>query len=103
MTSHITSKQVTFRRSFWLSGFDSPQLAGTYRVDTEEELLEALSFAVWRRLATTMPLTHNGTIEHMPVDPGELDRALAQDAAPADLTVSGPPRRPFSVRTNEAY
>ena len=103
MASRTSSKQVTFHRPFWLSGFDSPQPAGTYRVDTEEEPLETLSFAAWRRLTTTMPLTRNGATEYIPIDPGELDRALASDAAPPGLHVSPLQRRALNVRTSRAY
>ena len=102
MPSRTSSKKVTFRRPFRLSGFDSPQPAGTYRVDTQEELLQALSFAAWRRVATTMPLTHNGVTEFMPVDPSELDSALARDAAPDDSITSDPPRRPLYAGTGQA-
>lgn len=48
MTSRMSTKEVIFRRPFWLNGFVSPQPAGTYRIDTEEELLEAVSFSAWR-------------------------------------------------------
>ena len=42
-------KRVTFRRPFSLSGIDEVQPAGTYMVETSEELIEGLSFPVWRR------------------------------------------------------
>jgi hypothetical protein len=102
MPSRTTSKQVTFRRPFWLSGFASRQPAGTYRVDTIEELPEKLSVSACKRRSTTMKLTRNGATENMPVDPGELDCALARDAGPPDMHVSTPPRRPLNVRTSEA-
>ena len=95
MASRTNSRQVIFRRPFWLSGFDSPQPAGIYTVVTEEELLEGLTFAAWRRVATTMPLTRDGATEYMPVDPGELNRALARDAGQAELAGSNPPVRPL--------
>lgn len=80
MASRTSSRQVTFRESFWISGFDSRQPAGTYTIDTEEELIETLSFQAWRRVATTVRLTRCGTTEYLPIDPGELDDALARDA-----------------------
>lgn len=82
MPLRTMSKQITFLRPFRLSGFDHVQPPGIYRVDTVEELIEAVSFSAWKRVSTTMPLTYNGLTEYMPVDPGELDRALASDAAP---------------------
>ena len=91
MATRTSSKQVTFRRPFLLSGFDSPQPAGTYTVDTEEELLEILgplSFPVWKRVATIMRLARGGATEYVPVDPNELNDAMARDAAQAALPVS---------------
>jgi len=82
MTVRINSRQVTFRRPFFLSGFEAPQPAGTYMVDTEEELLEALSFPVWRRAATIMQLPRAGATEYRPINPDELNEALVLDEAP---------------------
>lgn len=79
MASRISSKQVVFHRPFWVSGFDCRQPAGTYTVDTEEELVEALSFLAWRRSATIVRLTRGGTTKYLWVDAGELDDALARD------------------------
>jgi hypothetical protein len=79
MASRTSSKQVTFRRPFWLSGLDSRQPAGTYTVDTEEERVEELSFLAWRRVATNMRVARGGTTEYIPIDPSELNDALARD------------------------
>jgi hypothetical protein len=40
------SRTVTFRRPFTVTGVDEVQPAGTYMVETDEELLEDLSFPV---------------------------------------------------------
>ena len=83
--NRITATTVTFARPFRLSGFDQPIPAGSYAVETEEELLPGLSFAAYRRVATwlTLPPRPGGNIlaEIAQVDPAELDAALAQDAA----------------------
>lgn len=79
MASRTSSRQVTFRRPFWISGLDSRQSAGTYTVDTEEELVETLSFQAWKRVATIVRLSRGGTTEYRRVDAGELDDALARD------------------------
>ena len=89
MATRTNSKQVTFRRPFVLSGFDSLQPAGTYTVDTEEELMEAISFPVWKRVATVMELTRGGATEYPQVDPDELLEALLRDGAQPAL--SAPP------------
>ncbi|MDE1938608.1 MAG: hypothetical protein KGI68_06275 [Alphaproteobacteria bacterium] len=60
MVTRTNSQQVVFRRPFLLSGFDALQVAGAYTVDTEEELIEALSFPVWKRVATMMQFARDG-------------------------------------------
>ena len=90
MTTRTSSKQVTFRRPFLLSGLADMQPAGTYVVDTEEELIDALSFSAWKRVATAMQLTHGGATEYLPVDPGELSEAQMRDGAQIDASSPSP-------------
>ena len=52
MTVRTSRKSVTFTRPFSLSGIDEVQPAGTYTVETDEELLPGLSFPAYRRIAT---------------------------------------------------
>src|SRR4029077_86382 len=52
MTTRTTSKIVTFARPFTLKGIDRILPPGEYRVVTDEELIEELSFPVYRRMAT---------------------------------------------------
>jgi hypothetical protein len=52
MTTRTTSKIVTFARPFKLKGVDRILPAGNYRVVTDEELIEELSFPVYRRVST---------------------------------------------------
>jgi hypothetical protein len=89
MVTRTSSRQVTFRRPFLLSGFEAMQAAGTYTVDTEEELIDALSFSAWKRVATVMQLARGGAMEYLPVDPDDLSGALMRDGAPLDA--SSPP------------
>jgi hypothetical protein len=87
-----TSERVTFRRAFSLKGLDGPQPAGSYQIDTDEELIDGLSFPVWRRVATTirlpLPGHGSGSTQTFPIDPRDLAAAQARDAAAAD-TVGG--------------
>jgi len=53
--------------------------AGTYRVETDEEQLENLSFVAYRRVATRIHLTKPGIVEVLSVDPGHLAEALDRD------------------------
>ena len=43
---------LTFRHPFSLKGVDRRLAAGEYEVATDEELIEGLSFPVYRRVAT---------------------------------------------------
>jgi hypothetical protein len=52
MTVRTSSKTVTFAHRFLLKGVDRILAAGDYRVVTDEELIEGLSFPVYRRVAT---------------------------------------------------
>jgi hypothetical protein len=47
-----SSKTVTFALPFLLKGIDREFAAGRYRVVTDEELIEQLSFPVYRRVST---------------------------------------------------
>jgi hypothetical protein len=67
---------------------------GTYRVDTEEEQIEGLSFRAYRRLATfiQVPMTGRGTgtVQAFPIDPKDLAEAQKQDAlTDAGVTAAG--------------
>ena len=48
----LLASMVTFARSFTLKGVDRVLSAGDYRVVTDEELIEELSFPVYRRVST---------------------------------------------------
>ena len=83
-TSHRT---VAFTRPFSLSSLDQVQPAGTYTVETHEELLPGVSFPAWRRIATLLflPSRPGGAfVEQMvDIDPLELETAQQRDAAGA--------------------
>jgi hypothetical protein len=87
MTVRSSHKAVTFNRPFSLSAIDQVQAAGTYTVETEEELLPGVSFPAWRRIATVifLPLRSGGAfLEQMvSIDPLELEAAQERDAASA--------------------
>lgn len=86
MTTRTTRKTVTFTRSFVL-GDAGTQAPGTYEVDTDEELIDGLSFVAYRRVATLIKLRRGGATEVFKVNPAELDAALMLDAG---LTVGSP-------------
>ncbi len=78
-----TTKIVTFHRPFHLKGVDRLLPPADYRVVTDEELLEELSFMAYRRVATSIfvPAPSGSAIEMAVIDPLELEAALDQDAA----------------------
>src|ERR1700746_2361431 len=95
MTVRTTSKTVTFMHPFNLSRTDEVQPAGTYTVETDEELLEPLSFSAFRRISTLMrlPARSMGTMltQIVETNPVELAEALARDAQ-LDETMPQPAR-----------
>ena len=48
MTERIARERVVFVKPFYVEGIDREQAAGTYEVETVEELIEGLSFLAYR-------------------------------------------------------
>jgi hypothetical protein len=85
MTMRTTQSTMTFVRPFRLGAFGEQLPAGRYPIETDEELLEGMSFPAYRRTATMMQLIadplHPTVTEVAVVDPQELKEALTADAA----------------------
>lgn len=85
MTARSVSKTVVFTSPFLLKGIDRPLPAGSYRVVTDEELIEGISFPVYRRVATVIfvPALTQGasSIEMVTINPLDLQAALERDVA----------------------
>ena len=85
MDRRTSRETVTFARPFTLRGTDGEQPAGTYPVETDEELIPGLSFIAWRRVASLMFLPSRpggpGPGRIAMIDPLELEAARARDAA----------------------
>jgi hypothetical protein len=90
MTVQTTSKTVTFIHPFSLNGMDEEQLAGTYTVETDEELLQTLSLPAYKRISTLIRLParpRSTMVTHIvEINPLELAAALARDAQPDETT-----------------
>ena len=87
MTVRTTSKTVIFMHPFSLTGTDEVLPAGTYTVETDEELLQPSSLPAYRRIATLLRLERNtGTVltQIVETNPVELAGALARDAQPVE-------------------
>jgi len=54
MTMRTTTRTVTFHRPFHLKGVDRLLPPANYRVITDEELIEGLSFPAYRRISTAI-------------------------------------------------
>ena len=89
MTTRTTKSTVTFARPFILGESGELFPAGRYSIETDEELLEGISFPVYHRTATMMQLDANpsrrGISEVILIDPQQLEAALAADAVAAPL------------------
>jgi len=106
MTVRKTSKTVTFTHPFILSGAREPHPAGTYTVETDEELLQPSSLPAYRRIATLLRLERNtGTVltQIVETNPVELAGALARDAQPARNSAATGSQRSCRVSEKGAW
>jgi hypothetical protein len=89
MTMRTSHKTVTFTQPFSLSAIGDVQAAGTYTVETNEELLQDVSFPAYRRLETLifLPSRPGGALVQrvVNIDPLELEAAQKRDASIAAL------------------
>ena len=91
MTERSSERVVSFRHSFLLRHADRRLPPGEYRVLSEEESIEGLSFMAYRTTSMSMevPLGTDGvtrvalggssSMEQIPIDAAELDTALDVD------------------------
>jgi hypothetical protein len=79
MTVRTTRKTVVFRHPFRLKGVDRVLPAGDYAVITDEELIEELSFPVYRRIATMILLPGPSGLEMVTIDATVLQDAMRND------------------------
>lgn len=56
MTIRTTSKTVFFTHPFKIGCWEEVQPAGSYQVDTDEELIEGLSFVAYKKILTIIHL-----------------------------------------------
>ena len=95
MTIRTSQRTIRFAHPFRLTGMDAPQPAGAYLLETEEELLQDLSFPAYRRIATRLFVTvvPNSTIleEVVDIDPLELEAAMEKDSDAVSVAEPGLP------------
>jgi len=91
MSIRSRRETVTFNHPFRIRGIDRMLPAGAYEVVTDEEMIEGLSFASWRRIATmiTVPAEGgHGVTEMLSIGSVDLADAQATDAQATDKTVA---------------
>jgi hypothetical protein len=83
MLTRTRNETWTFNKPFLLKSVDRLLAAGDYRVSTDEELIEGLSFPAYRRVATMIfvPGPNGRSLEMLTIDPSELQAAQERDAA----------------------
>jgi hypothetical protein len=81
MVKRSHSKSVVFTQPFELKGIDRILPPGDYRVVTDEELIEDLSFPVYRRVSTMIfvPAESASSVEMVTIDPQDLQAAQQRD------------------------
>ena len=89
MAVRSRSKSVVFSHPFELKGVDRILPAGDYRVVTDEELIEELSFPAYRRISTMIFVPGQGrqgsSLEMVTIDPRDLEAAQGRDSAANQL------------------
>jgi len=80
MTIRSRREVVTFQHPFQIRGIDRELPAGAYEVITDEEAIEGLSFAAFRRVATMIIVPAQGSrgLATEMVSIGSVDLADAQ-------------------------
>lgn len=88
MKTRTRERTVTFKRPFVLAGLDEVLPAGDYSLETEEELVEGISYAAYRRTSTVLRLPAKSGPSHLTraltIDPDELDAVMERDLAIAE-------------------
>lgn len=84
MTARSRREMVHFRRPFRIKGIDRLLAPGAYEVITDEEMIEGLSFASFRRVATMIMVPgaapRASSMEMISISPADLSDAQQRDA-----------------------
>ena len=84
MTTRSRRETVHFKRPFRIKGIDRLLAPGAYEVITDEEMIEGLSFASFRRVATMIMVPgappHHSSIEMLSISSVDLADAQQADA-----------------------
>jgi hypothetical protein len=87
MTMRSRRETITFRHPFRIKGIDRQLSAGAYEVITDEEMIEGLSFASFRRVATMIMVPgaapRASSMEMISINATDLSDAQRIDASAA--------------------
>ena len=87
MTMRSRRETITFRHPFRIKGIDRQLQAGAYEVITDEEMIEGLSFASFRRVATMIMVPgaapRASSMEMISISATDLTDAQRADASVA--------------------
>ena len=87
MTMRSRRETITFRHPFRIKGIDRQLQAGAYEVITDEEMIEGLSFASFRSVATMIMATgaapRASSMEMISINGSDLSDAQRIDASVA--------------------
>jgi hypothetical protein len=87
MTMRSRRETITFRHPFRIKGIDRQLQAGAYEVVTDEEMIEGLSFASFRRVATMIMVPgaapRSSSMEMISISAIDLSDAQRIDASAA--------------------
>jgi hypothetical protein len=87
MTMRSRRETITFKHPFQINGIDRLLSAGAYQVITDEEMIEGLSFASFRRVATMIMVPgaapRASSIEMISISAIDLSDAQRIDASAA--------------------
>jgi len=79
MEKRTTTKQVIFRRPFYLRGTSGAQPAGAYTIRVGHELAGPSSTMGWRRTDIVLELVDDGRARDVTMSAQELREALVED------------------------
>lgn len=85
MTTRSRREMIHFKHPFQLKGVDRLLSPGAYEVITDEEMIEGLSFASFRRVATMIMVPceapHASSVEMISINSTDLSDAQRIDAS----------------------
>src|SRR5579859_154123 len=88
MTTRSRRETITFQHPFRIKGIDRSLPPGDYEVITDEEMIEGLSFAAYRRVATMIVVPaappRGSTMEMISIGSVDLSDAQRIDASTPD-------------------